>query len=67
MEKHEYTIWVSYGLTISSDENFDENTEEGFVKIQNLAKEKLSQIGITEIIADAEFGDIMHDIIEENN
>jgi hypothetical protein len=59
MAKHNYTIYLSYGFTVSSDEYLD--IDKDFYTLRDLAISKLSNIGLDEIVQEADLGEIDYD------
>jgi hypothetical protein len=57
-EKYTYTIWMTYGFTVKSDEKLDPEVDGDYYALMGLAKDRLNQIGLQEIISEGDFNDI---------
>ena len=56
MSKHNYTIYLSYGFTVKTDDYLDPDTD--FYQLRELAIKRLSKIGLDEIVREADLGEI---------
>lgn len=61
MSKHYYDFYLSVGVTVESDEEFDLKDPDGFLKLRELTIKQLEQAGVEQIVKRADFGDIEHE------
>lgn len=58
MPKHEYSFYLSFGVTVESDEKLDLEKPEDFLKLRALTIAHLEQEGVADIVKRPDFGDI---------
>lgn len=61
MAKHNYTIWLSYGFTVGTDEYLEPDSDQDFEKLKRLAIKRLEDIGLYEIVSEGDFSEIVYE------
>jgi hypothetical protein len=57
-KNYTYTIWMTYGFTVESDQLLDPEVHGDYYALMGLAAKKLNQTGLQEIISEGDFNDI---------
>jgi hypothetical protein len=60
-KKHYYEFYLSFGVTVESDENLDPENPEDFRKLRDLTIKHLENDGgVSYLVGRSDFGDIEH-------
>ena len=58
MSKYTYTVWIDYGFDVELDEPVDLDNPTEYYALQYVADQRLREIGMDNLIAEATYNDI---------